>query len=138
MELRHYASILWRWLWLIALGTILAAGTSYLVSRSMPKVYASTTTLLVNQAQTPGTIAYNDVLTSQQLTKTYSQLIIQTPVLQSAIDSLHLAITPEQLSGQAAERPGGAGHHAAQADRPEHRPEASSGHRHRRGEGVHR
>ncbi len=65
MELRHYASILWRWLWLIALGTLLAAGTSYLVTRSMPRVYEASTTLLVNQAQTPGNLVYNDVLTSQ-------------------------------------------------------------------------
>jgi len=35
MELRQYFTVLWRWLWLIVLGTLLAGGTAYLVSRNM-------------------------------------------------------------------------------------------------------
>jgi|GEM_PF-5944577 len=49
----------------MALGSVLAAGTSYAVSKSTAPVYESATTLLVSQAQTPGTVAYNDVLTTR-------------------------------------------------------------------------
>ncbi len=97
MELRHYVSVLRRWSWLIVLGTVLAAGSSYLVSLNMPKLYEASTTLLVNQAQTPGIVAYNDVLTSQQLVKTYSELIHKRPVLQNALSDLRLPYTPERL-----------------------------------------
>ncbi len=97
MELRHYASLLWKWAWLIGLGTFLAAATSYIVSTTMPKVYEASTTLLVNQAQTPGTVAYNDVLTSQQLTKTYGELIHKRPVLETVIADLRLPLTSGDL-----------------------------------------
>jgi len=97
VELRHYAAVLWRWLWLILLGGFLAGGSSYLVSSSTQPVYAASTTLLVNQAQTPGTVAYNDVLTSQQLAKTYGELIHKRPVLEAAISELKLTTTPDQL-----------------------------------------
>jgi capsular exopolysaccharide synthesis family protein len=100
LELRHYASILWRWLWLIVLGTGLAAGTSYWVSSTMPRLYEASSRLLVNQAQTPGIVAYSDVLTSQQLTKTYSELIHTRPVLENALANLKLEMTPEQLDGR--------------------------------------
>ncbi len=97
MELRYYANLLWRWLWLILLCAALAAISAYLVSRSMPRTYEASTTLLVNQAQTPGTVAYNDVLTSERLTKTYGELIRKRPVLDSAIASLNLPYDADQL-----------------------------------------
>lgn len=94
MELRQYASILWRWLWLIVLGTVLAAASSYYVSKTIPKVYGASTTLLVNQAQTPGTVSYNDVLTNMQLAKTYTEMILKRPVLQNALARLHMTTDP--------------------------------------------
>jgi len=35
MELRQYVAVIWRWLWLIVLGIVLAAGTAYVVSDNM-------------------------------------------------------------------------------------------------------
>ena len=98
MELRHYLAFLRRWLWLILLGGTLAAGSSYLVSDSMARVYEASTTLLVNQAQTPGVVAYNDVLTSERLTKTYGELIRKRPVLEDALAELKLPFSPERLN----------------------------------------
>ncbi len=98
MELRHYLTFLRRWLWLILLGGALAGGSSYLVSNSMTRVYEASTTLLVNQAQNPGVVAYNDVLTSERLTKTYGELIRKRPVLEDALAELKLPISPEQLN----------------------------------------
>jgi capsular polysaccharide biosynthesis protein len=53
----------------------------------------------VNQTQVSGTIAYNDILTSERLTRTYSELIDQRPVLQEVIDRLDLNVSREELSG---------------------------------------
>jgi len=84
----------------MALGSVLAAGTSYAVSKSTAPVYESATTLLVSQAQTPGTVAYNDVLTSERLTKTYGELIRKRPVLDSALQELALPYSPGELNGK--------------------------------------
>ena len=97
MELRRYASIFWRWLWLIALGGVLAAGASFAVSMTMPRVYEASTTLLVNQSQNPGVVAYNDILTNERLTRTYGELIRKRPVLEQAIKKLQLPYSVEQL-----------------------------------------
>lgn len=97
MELRHYASILWRWAWLIVLCTVLAAGAGFAFSNTQPKVYESSTRLLVNQAETLDRVGYQDILTSQQLTKTFSELLRTRPVLENALADLGLQLTPEQF-----------------------------------------
>jgi non-specific protein-tyrosine kinase len=51
----------------------------------MTPIYRASTTLLINQTQTPGVIAYNDILTSERLTKTYSELVTKRPVLEEVI-----------------------------------------------------
>jgi len=42
----------------------LAAAASYVVSHLLTPVYRASATVLVNETQVPGTIAYNDILTS--------------------------------------------------------------------------
>ena len=85
MEAARLLATLRRWWWLLLLGIALGGGASYVVSRTMTPVYRATTTLLVNQTQTPGVIAYNDILTSERLTKTYSELVTKRPVLEAVI-----------------------------------------------------
>ena len=99
MELTRYISTLRRWWWLLLAGMLIAGGASYGISRTLTPIYRSTATLLVNQTQVPGTIAYNDILTSERLTRTYSHLINQRPVLQEVIHRLDLDTTRDQLSG---------------------------------------
>jgi capsular exopolysaccharide synthesis family protein len=77
---------------------LIAGGSAYFVSRLMTPVYQATATLLVNQSQSPGSIAYYDVLTSERLTKTYRELITKGPVLETVIEDLNLSMTPAELS----------------------------------------
>lgn len=84
MELRNYWSIIQKWYWLIILGLVLSAGTSYVVSKTMKPVYAATVTLQVSQAQNPGVPDYNSLLTSERLTKTYGELLRKRAVLEEA------------------------------------------------------
>ena len=88
MEATRLLAILRRWWWLLLLGIALGGGASYAVSRAMTPIYRATTTLLVNQTQTPGVIAYNDILTSERLTTTYRELLTKRPVLEEVIDRL--------------------------------------------------
>lgn len=97
MELVRYLRLVSRWWWLLALGVLIGGGSAYGVSQVMTPMYRADVTLLVNQTQTPGTIAYNDVLTSERLTMTYRELITKRPVLEDVIDDLNLALTPDEL-----------------------------------------
>jgi len=99
MELTRYISMLRRWWWLLLAGMVVAGGASYAISKTLTPIYRSTATLLVNQTQVPGTIAYNNILTSERLTRTYSELIDQRPVLQEVIDRLDLTLGRDELSG---------------------------------------
>jgi succinoglycan biosynthesis transport protein ExoP len=99
MELTRYIALLRRWWWLLLAGMVVGGITSYGISKTLTPIYRSTATLLVNQTQVPGTIAYNDILTSERLTRTYSELIDQRPVLQEVIDQLDLSLSRDQLSG---------------------------------------
>src|SRR6266542_2372756 len=77
MELRRYALLLWRWLWLIVLGALLGGASAYGVSWQTAPVYESSTTLLINPARTGnGSSDYSSLLTSARLAKTYAELML--------------------------------------------------------------
>ena len=98
MELREYAAIIWRWLWLIVLGTLLAGTTAFIVSRRMTPIYQASTTLLINQARNPGTPSYQDILTSERIAKTYAELLTRRPVIEEVATRLGLALENGELS----------------------------------------
>lgn len=81
MELRQYASIAWRWSWLLILGAVLAGLAAFITSKLQTPVYEARTTVLVNQSQAVTGPTYNDVLANQQLTKTYGQIVTTNLVL---------------------------------------------------------
>ncbi|MGB6838389.1 MAG: polysaccharide biosynthesis tyrosine autokinase [Dehalococcoidia bacterium] len=97
MELTRYLRFVQRWWWLMVLGVTLGALTGYGVSHLLTPTYRSTATLLVNETQVPGTIAYNDILTSERLTKTYRELITKRPILEQVIEEQGLTMRPGEL-----------------------------------------
>jgi succinoglycan biosynthesis transport protein ExoP len=100
MELKQYFSVIWKWLWLIVLSTVIAAGVSYYATSSQPKVYAASVKMLVGQSiQSPNPNS-GDIFTSQQLALTYIQIAKTAPVLQSTIDALGLKMSPDQLNAR--------------------------------------
>ena len=97
-ELKKYGTILWRWAWLILLGTLLGAGIAYASSRLTMPVYAASTTLLVNEAPSSGKTAdYTSILTSERLARTYSEMMIKQPVVKAALEDLNLDPSLEKL-----------------------------------------
>lgn len=88
MELRQYFAVIWRWMWLIVLGTLLAGGTAYLVSLNTTPIYRASTTLLINQARNPAVTDYTSLLTSERLAKTYAELLTKRPVLEEVASKL--------------------------------------------------
>ena len=98
MEATRHLRLAGRWWWVLVLGALIGAGSAYAVSQLMTPIYRATATLLVNQTQIPGVIAYNDVLTSERLTKTYRELITQRPVLEDVAERASPVITTAELA----------------------------------------
>lgn len=94
----QYFAIARRWWWLILFGTALGAGLAYGASALVPPTYRATATLLVSQQQTPGVVQLNDLQASERLANTFSRLARLRPVLDRAIHSSQLALTPEALA----------------------------------------
>lgn len=97
MELRHYWSILWRWMWLIVLATGIATISSYLAVSQQPKIYQSSMILLVGQSVQSLNPNAGDIYTSQQLAQTYIQILKTEVALQGIVDTLGLRIAPAAL-----------------------------------------
>src|SRR3972149_514428 len=98
LQLVRYGRLFTRWWWLLVLAALIGGGSAYGVSQLMTPIYRADVTLLVNQTQTPGVIAYNDILTSERLTMTYRELLTKRPVLQDVVDSSGEPITADQLA----------------------------------------
>jgi polysaccharide biosynthesis transport protein len=93
--LSYYLILARRWTWLIVLGIVISAGTSYAVSKLIPPVYQSTVLLIINLK--PSISAFDNVSASQLATATYSQLLI-SPELLKPVVAKHPELTTEELT----------------------------------------
>ena len=83
MELKRYLQIIRKWLWLITLGTLLAAGVSYGASSLLPPIYRASVSLLVRTERAGGD-DYGTVIVNQYLAATYNELLTKRPVIETA------------------------------------------------------
>ncbi len=96
-ELRHYFGLIWRWVWLLILATVLAGVSAYFVSKRMTPVYQASTTLLINEAPSTRSADYTSILTSERLARTYSEMLTKKPVLESVIANMGLNLEVKDL-----------------------------------------
>jgi capsular exopolysaccharide synthesis family protein len=90
-----------RWWWLCALAILLAAVTSYVASSRLAKVYEGTAKLLVTPSQSGnGQASYNDVLTAERLTRTYSEVLKTRPIVESGAQQAGLGLSYERALAQ--------------------------------------
>ncbi len=98
-QIRRMAGILWHWAWLIVIGTALTAASAYVSSRLTPPVYSASTKLLVNEAPKPSsTDSASILINSDRLGQTYSDMMVQQPVLDKVIGTLGLNLSFGQLA----------------------------------------
>jgi capsular exopolysaccharide synthesis family protein len=99
MEIKQYATIIWRWAWLILLATFLAACAAYIASGMQTPVYQATTSILIDQAPDARTADITSLMLSEQLTSTYAQLMTKRPVLEEVLEQLDVGMGPNSLRG---------------------------------------
>jgi polysaccharide biosynthesis transport protein len=100
MEFVQFLGVLRRWWKVLLLGIIVGVAMSLLFVHEEQPMYQSSTRLFIDQVQVPGPVTLNDVQTSQQLTKTYSELLRSRPILTQTIARLNLPFTPENLDAR--------------------------------------
>lgn len=100
MELKRILLPVWKWLWLIVLTTSVAASISYWNSSRQPRIYRTTTTLLVGQFTDSPNPQMQDFFASQQLARSYVELVRREPILQATIDTLGFNTNWNVLAGQ--------------------------------------
>lgn len=102
MDLKQYARIIWRWLWLIAASAIIAGGAAFVANMSRQPEYSSTTTLLVNAPRVALYSQYSDadLRTTARLLGTYAELLVSRPVLQEVVTNLGLPFGPATLGSK--------------------------------------
>lgn len=86
---RYFAAVI-KWSWLLAIATLLAAGVSYRSASRIPRLYESTTTLLVGRSLQTLNPNPADFQVSMQLANIYSQFALSQTVLQATVDALKL------------------------------------------------
>jgi non-specific protein-tyrosine kinase len=100
MELRQYASVVWKWLWLILLSAAVAAALSWLAAKDQPPIYQTSTTLMIGQAIEKADPSYADFYTGERLAQTYSELIRREPILRATARALGFEDRWWSLRGQ--------------------------------------
>jgi len=100
MELREYWNILKRWWWLMVACVLVSAGSSYIGTRRMPRIYQAKTTVMVGQTLQQSNPTSGDFYISQQLAQTYAQMVVRQPILGGAAKALglHYVPAPETIS----------------------------------------
>lgn len=101
LDLVKYLVLLWHWSWVIVIAVVVAAVGAYIVSKVIPPVYQAKTTVLVDMAPSNKSLDYNTLLLSSQLTQTYSQMLIKTPVLEEVASRLGIpAVDPKTITAK--------------------------------------
>jgi succinoglycan biosynthesis transport protein ExoP len=101
IDLLKYLVLLWHWAWLIVLAVVIAAAGAFYVSNLIPPVYQAKTTVLVDMASSNNASDYGLVLLNSQLTQTYSQMIIKSPVLSEVSARLGLGmLDPDSITAK--------------------------------------
>ncbi|MFW6174271.1 MAG: polysaccharide biosynthesis tyrosine autokinase [Chloroflexota bacterium] len=99
LNLTNPLRTLLRYWWLVLLGPIIGALAGFLYSNAQPRVYSSSTKIVVQQSSGSGVSAANpDFDLSENLAQTYSEMIIVDPVVEEVSQQLGGGVGPDQVN----------------------------------------
>jgi capsular exopolysaccharide synthesis family protein len=102
MELRDYLRILRKRVWLVAIATMICTGTALVASMSTTPIYRGTAKLLVVAKTDPAggtSSALEGALLSQQLVKSFAQILESRATAEAALSLDPQPLTPRELQG---------------------------------------
>ena len=88
------------WLVLIILVLVVAGGELYSTQLKTPLYASSTNVVLISDSASKSEITTNDITLSNNLVKTYSEIVKSRNVLSKVIENLNLDISYEQLASK--------------------------------------
>jgi capsular exopolysaccharide synthesis family protein len=97
VTLRSFANLVRTYWILLAVSISVAALTALAASMVLPRTYQASAQLIVGPALSGSITDYNQLLTAQQLSRTYAQAAETTAVADAVIKRLDLDTTPERL-----------------------------------------
>jgi len=100
LHVNRYGRLLRRWGWLPLLCAAVAAGSAYFASLRLPSTYEAHVSVLVRPAQPLGVQQGVAVLTADQVTRTYAQLMTEPPILKQVAQDTGVSKSPETLAQQ--------------------------------------
>lgn len=92
----EYASLLWRWAWLLILLAVLAGGTAYYLSSRQTPIYQASALAMVNAAPSSQD-STTSIYLGQQLGQTYSRIMTSRTVLDSVAQRLGVEILQKSV-----------------------------------------
>ena len=101
MQIRQYWNLFKKWLWLLAVGALLAGGIAYAVNRNTTPVYQAGSTLMITPGSAPSLDNYNALYAAERLARTYAELLSSGPVMEETQRRLNeVAATDPALADQ--------------------------------------
>src|SRR5512136_2064744 len=86
VDIKEYFYLFWSWAWLILLAGVVAGVAAFMVSRRMVPIYeASTKLLIIAPSSMSSALDPTQLVNSDYVTTTYSQMLLDRPVLEGVI-----------------------------------------------------
>src|SRR5579884_1350972 len=100
VDITKYVRLCWKWLWLVLLCAAVSGAVTYYATKAMPRVYRTSTSLLVGaNAVDPG-ITADDLQVTQRATAGYVAIVRRQPILDGTIKALGLPTTWPELANR--------------------------------------
>lgn len=99
MEIRQFLLVIKHWFWLLVLGVVIGACTSYFFSFRQERAFQSSTRVQVMSA--PQSADSYSFYTDQMLAKTYAQTLKTRPILDAVEQELGLTVSGGQITTRA-------------------------------------
>jgi polysaccharide biosynthesis transport protein len=95
MDMRHVLKILRHWWWLLIVGTLLAAGSSYLAVRQQPAIYRAQSILMIGRTVEALNPSSAELSLTEQLAATYANLANRQLIRDQTMEALGLSQLPQ-------------------------------------------
>jgi capsular polysaccharide biosynthesis protein len=90
----EYAQILLHWAWLLILTALIAGGVAYFLTNQQPRIYQSSTLIMVNGASGTQYDSSSSIYLGMQLASTYSRTMTTKPVLDAVSAKMGYIVLP--------------------------------------------